>query len=198
MKLVLVAAGGHAAEVLSYIEDLKRAGEAIDLLGVVDDGKSAGPWESTSVLGSVESLLNSHAPQIDDPKSYIVCVGNNPIREVLANRMASYGQAWTLIHPSAQVGRNVSIGAGTLLAPNVVVTTRTKIGSHCILNVKSNVHHDCEIGNFVNINPGVNVCGWVKIGDGANIGAGATIIDRRRHWRELSDWCRRGRYTGYP
>ncbi len=179
IRMILVAAGGHAAEVLSYVEDLKRTGEPIELLGVVDDGKPAGPWESTTAVGSIETLPLMRTED-GDPVRFLVCVGSNPLREMLAKRMACYGRPWTLIHPSAQVGRSTNIGAGTLLAPNVVVTTRTTIGSHCILNAKASVHHDCEVGNFVNLNPGVTVCGWVKIGDGANIGAGATVLDRRR------------------
>ena len=86
---------------------------------------------------------------------------------------------WTLRHPTAQIGLDVEIGEGTVLAPNVILTTRVPPSDvHCILNVRASVSHDCRIGDFVNVNPAATICGNVTVGDGSFIGAGAVIKEK--------------------
>jgi acetyltransferase EpsM len=75
------------------------------------------------------------------------------------------------------IGRDVVIGAGTLLAPGCIVTTTAQVGRHCILNVKTSVSHHCVIGDFACLCPGSTLCGNVRVGEGAFIGAGATLIN---------------------
>jgi acetyltransferase EpsM len=177
-EAVLLAGGGHAAEVYAYWLELESRGLAPRLLGVVDEVKPAGPWEGTQVLGDFAVLAHLVAGRVV-PLRYLTAVGNNRLRRVLVAKAEAAGltAAFTLVHPTATVGRRVSLGEGTLLAPGSLATTRTRIGRHCILNVKASVSHDCDVGDFVNLNPGCTVCGGVRVGDGAFIGAGATVIN---------------------
>jgi acetyltransferase EpsM len=177
--VVILAGGGHAAEVYSYWQDLEARGLAPRLLGVVDELKPAGPWEGTRVLGDFAALSRLVAQRGGPPPRYLTAVGDNRLRRSLAARAEAAGltAAFTLVHPSAWVGRRVELGEGTLLAPGSLVTTRTRIGQHAILNVKASVGHDCVVGDFVNLNPGCTVAGNVRIGDGTFIGAGATVIN---------------------
>ena len=177
VQLVLIGGGGHAAEVFSYLEDLKASGDAVDLLGVIDEQKSPGSWEGTHVLGGFDTLATLTA---QGAVHYLTCVGSNALRRQLVSQAEVVGAIpWTLRHPTAQLGRDVQIGPGTLLAPGVIVTTRVRIGRHCILNARVGVHHDCVIGDFANLNPGATVAGTVKLGDGVFLGAGATVINGR-------------------
>ena len=178
INLVIVGAGGHGAEVCSYLADLQLAGWSINLLGIVDEGKPAGPWEGTRIIGGFDDLGRLAAAQAI-AIHYIVAVGNNALRRQLALRAEAVGPLfpWKLRYPTAHVGPSNEIGPGTLVAPGAIVTTRTRIGKHCILNIKSSVSHDCVVGDYANINPGATVAGNVRIGQGAFIGAGATLIN---------------------
>jgi sugar O-acyltransferase (sialic acid O-acetyltransferase NeuD family) len=181
-EIVILAAGGHAAEVYSYLADLELTGTPVRLLGLIDDGKPAGAWEGSCILGGFDALAGLLAARAGTPLGYLTAVGSNPLRRRLVARaeQAAAGRPlfpWTLRHPTALVGRRVEIGEGTLLAPGSLITTRSRVGRHCILNVKVSVSHDCTVGDFVNLNPGVTICGKVHIGEGASIGAGATVID---------------------
>jgi sugar O-acyltransferase (sialic acid O-acetyltransferase NeuD family) len=179
IELVLIAGGGHATEVFSYVADLRAAGDPVNVLGVIDDGISPGDWEATRVLGGFD-VLGSLVLQRAVPVHYLTCLGSNAIRKKMVARIEALGTRlvpWTLRHPTSQVGRSVEIGAGTLLAPGVIVTTRCTIGRHCIVNAKASIHHDCLIGDFVNINPGATVCGTARIAQGVYLGAGATVIN---------------------
>ncbi len=67
------------------------------------------------------------------------------------------------IHPSAVIGKNVTIGDGTLVMANAVINPDTIVGSHCIINTKSSVDHDCRIGDYVTVSPGATTFQSVNI-----------------------------------
>lgn len=178
--VIVIGAGGHAAEVCSYV--LRRGGQYSDLrlIGCIDDHKPAGRLGLIDVLGNFRQLaaMLSRDPDL----RCITAVGDNATRRLLVARaeaLVSNRPIWlTLPEPAAHVGLDVEIGAGTCLAPGSIVTTRVRIGRHCILNVNVSVSHDAVIADYVNLNPGVIVSGSVRIGEGCYIGAGATIIDK--------------------
>lgn len=178
IELVLIAAGGHAAEVYSYLDDLRAAGQPVSVIGVIDDNLPAGPWETTRVLGGFDALAAMVA-QRSQTLYYMTCVGDNAVRRRLVVRASELGEKlapWSLRHPTAHVGRSVEIGEGTLLAPSAILTTRLSVGRHSIVNAKASIHHDCQIGDFVNVNPAATVCGRVQIADGVFLGAAATVL----------------------
>ncbi|KAF0180675.1 MAG: acetyltransferase with multiple hexapeptide repeat domain [Limisphaerales bacterium] len=175
IPLLIIGAGGHGAEVAAYALDL-----GLPLLGALDDGRPAGPWGSSRVLGGLAQLpelVRTHGEL-----GFITAFGSNPLRRTVVQKIEALGlaglKAVTLRHRSAWAGAEVEIGAGTLLAPSVILTTRVRVGRHCILNVKASVSHDCVIGDFVNLNPAATLCGNVTVGDGAFIGAGAVVKEK--------------------
>jgi acetyltransferase EpsM len=172
---VIIGAGGHGAEVAAYLVD-----QGLPLLGAIDDGKPAGPWQGTQLLGALADLAAICAGH--DEVLYLTAFGNNALRRKIVQRVESLGIAnlrpATLRHASAWTGLGVLIGEGTLLAPQSVVTTRASIGQHCIVNVKASIAHDCVIGDGCNLNPGATLCGDVYLGEGCYIGAGATVIEK--------------------
>jgi sugar O-acyltransferase (sialic acid O-acetyltransferase NeuD family) len=181
-RLVVIGAGGHAAEVCSYVRDVQAAGSAVQLLGCVDDHKPAGHYGQIEVLGGLselEALLRG--PEAETLRC-LTAVGDNAVRKTLVERVDRLiGRAarwWTLRHPSALVGADVSIGAGSCLAPGAIATTRLTVGAHVILNVRASISHDGDVGDYANINPGATVAGSVQIGEGCFVGAGATVIQR--------------------
>jgi len=179
--VVVIGAGGHAAEVCSYVADLRAAGTSIRLLGCIDDHKPVGRCGPVDVLGGFSVLEDLLRGRVDRLRC-ITAVGDNPTRRRLVARVDALGsphlQWWTLRHPTASVGWDADIGPGTLLAPFSVVTARVRLGAHCILNVKASVSHDSVVGDYVNVNPGAVVAGNVQLGDAAYVGAGATIIEK--------------------
>ena len=181
-KLVVVGGGWHSEEVHSYLLRLRAERGVPELVGCVDEFKPRGQWETSRFLGKFDDLRELIDAEPEQSFFYITAVGDNGIRRKLVGAVNGLGlrnlRPWTLRHPLADVGYDVRIGDGTLLAPGVIVTTHVRVGNHCILNVKSSLSHDCVIGDYVNINPCVTVCGNVRIGEGAYIGAGATIIDK--------------------
>jgi len=80
------------------------------------------------------------------------------------------------VHPSAQTGRNVFIGVGTVIMANTAINPGTKIGENVIINTGATVDHDCVLKDYVHISPGAHLAGNVKIGESTHIGIGASVI----------------------
>lgn len=79
-----------------------------------------------------------------------------------------------VIHPTAKIGTNVTvgpcavidrdvvIGEGTIIGAQVFVGAETKIGAGCILHPHSTVREGCTLGNRVQLQPGavIGSCGF--------------------------------------
>jgi sugar O-acyltransferase (sialic acid O-acetyltransferase NeuD family) len=178
--VVIIGAGGHGSEVHSYLHDLVNGGQPLHLVGFIDDRLPVGPLLGSEILGGLSVLEQMTKERAE--LNYITAFGDNPTRRKIVEKLGalqiSGPRPWTLRHPTANIGYEVEIGDGTLLAPGVIITTRVRVGRHCILNVNTSVSHDCRIGDFVNINPGATICGDVAIGDGSFIGAGAVVKEK--------------------
>lgn len=172
--LVIVGAGRHGRELASYLADADHHGA---LLGFIDETKPAGEFGTSRVLGGFEMagrLLQRHGRVF-----YITAVGDNRSRQRLAALADAAGLTpWTLRHPSAQVGLECEIGAGSCLAAGTVLTRGISIGRHCVVNVGVTISHDCRIDDFVNLTPGATICGDAHLQEGCYIGPGATVIDK--------------------
>jgi UDP-perosamine 4-acetyltransferase/acetyltransferase EpsM len=179
--VVVIGAGGHAAEICSYIADLRAAGGSVRLLGCIDDHKPVGRTGPVDVVGGFGALEELARGRVDRLRC-ITAVGDNATRRRLVARVEALGadrvQWWTLRHPAAAVGWDADVGPGTLLAPGSIVTARVRIGAHCIVNVNASISHDAVVADYVNVNPGVIVAGSVRLGAGCYIGAGATVIEK--------------------
>lgn len=90
-----------------------------------------------------------------------------------------------LIHPSAVVADDVTIGEGSVVMAGAVINPGSRIGRGCIVNTGSSIDHDCEIADFVHISVGAHLSGTVKVGEGTWIGAGATVSNNI----DICGWC---------
>lgn len=187
-NIIIVGAGGHGKELLSYIQDARKSDEDIQVVGVIDENKPKSDWAKTNIIGNFDDLKKYLDSNKKKEFSYITAVGNNQVRkkfvEIIDTMHCDNLKAFNLVHPSVYVGDEVELGEGICLAPGSMITTYSKVGKHCILNVNASISHDCIIGDYVNMNPGVTICGDVTIGKGCYIGAQATIIDKV----SVGDW----------
>lgn len=84
----------------------------------------------------------------------------------------------TLIHPNANVAKNVIIGKGSQILSNATISARAIVGEASIVNTSASIDHECEIGNGVHIGPGARLAGCIKISDFTFIGTGAIVLPR--------------------
>lgn len=168
-KLLIIGASGHGKVVADIALSLGKWEEIYFL----DDDKSIKKSLGLEVIGTTDKI----ADYIDEYDMF-VGIGNNEIRKKLYMKLEQLGASIpVLVHPSAVVGKEVTIDKGTVVMAGVVINCSTTIGKGCIINTGATIDHDSEIGEFVHISPGVNIAGTVKIGESSWIGAGGIVIN---------------------
>ena len=166
-KLVIIGAGGHG----SVIADIARL-NGYDEIAFLDDACTERA-DGYPVVGRV-----SDCSRYAKDAHFFVAIGENTIRQKLFGILAENGASVaTLIHPSAIIGENVTVGKGTAIMAGAVVNPGAIIGEGVILNTCSSVDHDCRVGDFVHIAIGAHLCGTVTVGNGCFICAGSTVIN---------------------
>lgn len=168
--MILFGASGHGKVILDI---LRRRG--VEPEAFWDDQPSVDRLMGVEVMRSPE---NAQCDQM------IVSVGNNRIRALLVERYKNqrFGIA---IHPSALIGEDVEIGAGSVVMAGVKINSGARIGAHCILNTGCSIDHDCQLGDFVHISPQATLTGGVRVGKGTQIGAAAVAIPGI----SIGQWC---------
>lgn len=106
-----------------------------------------------------------------------ICIGDNRIREKIYQNLSSLGVSFiNAIHPTAVIGKGVSLGTCIFIAANATINPCCTIGNGSILNTSCSIDHECKIGDFAHIAPGTVLCGNVTVGQRSFIGANSTII----------------------
>lgn len=172
--VILIGASGHAKVIIDIIE---RAGQ-YHICGLIDRAKAIGDeLMGYPIIGQEEEfpeLLQRH-----QARYALVAIGDNWTRAQVVQRLRQRVPGLhfaTAIHPAALIGRNVTIGEGTVAMGGVVINSDARIGSFGIINTNSSVGHDCLIGDYVSLLPGTTVGGGVRIGDHTAVCLGSRII----------------------
>lgn len=170
LPLLIVGAGGHARVLVDIAEKQAR----YRVIGLIDEQpRLAG----TAILGYPVLGGGELLHREDMPSHAIVAIGAPEARAAWQEHLEALGfQLAVLVHPSAQVGRDVRLGAGTVLMAGTAVNPGTRLGRGVIVNTGASIDHDCEIGDFVHVAPGARLAGGVRVGPQAHIGIGACVI----------------------
>lgn len=177
-EIILLGAGGHAAVILDILKAQITNGENIKIKGLLDDSGKL-EWMGYPILGST-----LEANDFKEENTYfIIAIGSNQMRDKLSKKY-SYLKFFTAIHPSAIIGSQVNIGAGTVVMPNAVINANSQIGQHVIINTGAIVEHDNLIGDYVHLSPNATLCGTVKVKPLTHIGAGTTVIQGKMIGRQ--------------
>ncbi len=170
-KIFVFGASGHAKVVIDVIE----CQGIYDIAFLIDDNndlKNTDFYEYR-VIGGKQELLEVRNDVVDG----IVAIGSNQARGSVSAWMTQNNfNLVSAVHPSAQVGRGVTIGRGSVIMAGAVINSDSRIGRNVIVNTRAGIDHDCVIGDGVHLAPGTILCGSVTIGDGTFVCAGSTII----------------------
>ncbi len=174
-NVVIFGASGHGSVVLDCIEK-----EGIfKVLGFVDSFKRKGTRiNGYTVLGSEFDL--PYISEKNDLAGGIVAIGDNWIRKLVVDRIFKILPNFnfvTAIHPTAEVGKDVEIGNGTVLMPGVIANANSVIGDFCILNTNASLGHDGRMEDYSSLAPKACIGGNLLLGKFSAICLGANVID---------------------
>lgn len=110
---------------------------------------------------------------------FAIGIGENVIRQKIAQRFAGQLSFVNLIHPSATFGQNqrrsIEAKQGIIVCAGVRFTNNIQVGDFGIFNLNTTIGHDVIVDDFVNLAPGAHISGNVHIGARCWIGTGAAI-----------------------
>ncbi|MCV7456591.1 NeuD/PglB/VioB family sugar acetyltransferase [Micrococcus luteus] len=178
-ELYIVGAGGFGRETADVVEAAARAaepGEGWAIAGVFDDAPA-----QANVSRLADRGLAFLGPVPDEPPhpgaAVIVAIGAPVVRQRVVSRLQSAGWTFpTVIHPTAVVGSQVTLGDGVVLCAGVNLSTNVTLDNHVHVNPNATVGHDSVLRNFASINPAAVVSGEVLIERGVLLGAGCVIL----------------------
>lgn len=178
IKVVVVGAAGFGRECLDVLDALVSAGEAIEILGVVDDGPSEAnvrrlQARGVPLLGGLPEWIASR----DEGTRYVLGIASPDVRKRLVALFDEAGvEPFTAIHPRALVGNSFEAGEGAVICGGVSIGTNVRLGRHVHMSANVTIGHDTELGDFVTVNPAGIVSGEVVVGEGTLVGAGAIVL----------------------
>lgn len=119
---------------------------------------------------------------------FTIGIGENLIRQKVAERFSNELRFINLIHPTATFGYGqrqiIEKKRGVIVCPGVRFTNNIQIGDFDIFNQNATIAHDVIIEDFVHVAPGSCISGNVHVGTHCWIGAGA-IINQGSHDEKL-------------
>jgi sugar O-acyltransferase (sialic acid O-acetyltransferase NeuD family) len=176
--LVIIGARSHARELFDAVAAVNEQVPTWNFRGFV--GHGVVQPDRIAPLGSIIGDIGDDTTWSDLPPtttSYVIGIGSPLDREAIDQTMTARGYtAATIVHPTAVIGSQVSLGEGCYVAALAAVMANAVLGRHVHINVRANVHHDCRVGDWSIVNPASVLTGNVTLGVGVDVGAAATFI----------------------
>jgi len=175
--LVLVGSGGGAAEVVSYLIDLRNCGQEV--------GRIAGflaPFEKEFWIQ--HSKYEFEAGFLGNPETfsytkdfaYIITFSNPSAKRSLLERLLPLDLDFpSVIHPSAIIAASARIGAGNVIGPHCVIGPACSLGDFNMLTAYSFISHDCKVGSY-NFLSSSGLSGGACIGNANFFGIRTTML----------------------
>jgi carbamoyl-phosphate synthase large subunit len=177
MNLVIISAGKFGREVFAWAMQAIAAGAPWRLKGFLDGRSHAlnGYEYQPGIVGDVSTYC------IQEDDVFIGAIGDPADKRKFCTPILERGGRFVnLIHPLANIGVNVRLGSGIILAPFVSVTADVTLGDHVAMGTFSSVAHDAAIGDWCQISNHCGINGKASLGEGVFLGSHACVIPEVR------------------
>ena len=173
-NLLILGAGGHGR----VVADAAESSEAWNKIAFIDekypDLGASGRWPVIGKTADLSELLTEWPDAV-------VAIGANTLRLELLKLCSEKGfNVVNIIHTSARVAEDVSLGNGTVIFASAVINTGASLGQGCIVNTAASVDHDCSLAEGVHLSPGVHLGGTVSVGSRSWVGIGSSVVNNIR------------------
>jgi sugar O-acyltransferase (sialic acid O-acetyltransferase NeuD family) len=183
--IILVGAGGLGREMLTYVLDAMRPSGHVRVKGFLDDNPSAmGPDHCDyPILGSILDY------PIEPQDRFVMAIGDCVKRAELIRKMEARGARFiTIIHPTAYVASNATVGNGCIVSPFSAIGSDTRVGDHVLLTWYSSLAHDSICHSFAVLSPYSTANGGAVLEEGVFLGTHAVIqpMVRVGQWAKIA------------
>jgi sugar O-acyltransferase (sialic acid O-acetyltransferase NeuD family) len=176
ISLIIVGAGGHAAELDDYIfvaNQVPNSAVFYEISGYLDD--DADSYSRYTFSAPFLGPICSH--QVRKDVFYLMGIANLTHRKkITVDFLSRGGRFASFVHPSAHISRSAVLGEGVVIAPHVNLGPNTRIGDHTIINSRCSIGHDSVVGSFNFLTPNVCLSGFTMVGDENLFGINSATI----------------------
>ena len=173
--IIVLGAGGLGRESVGLLRAVNAEEPMWNIAAFLDDDPDlhGRTIDGVPVVGPLELVAERSECAV------VLCLGNPYDNGVKARTVTRLGleksRCPTVVHPSAQLGPNVSVEAGSLVFPLVVMTADVTVGNFVVLMPGVILTHDDRIADYATFGAGSRIGGRVIVEQGAYVGAGATV-----------------------
>lgn len=165
--IIIYGAGGFGEEVQQLLDS-----SPYKLKGFIDDNKDSGEINGTPIFERQKIIRN-----ISD-YNIVIAIGDPILRKKMFLSLPQETSFPSIISSNARIGRNVRIGAGTLILFNSIIESRVTLGMFVNIGSLSFVGHNSLLGNFVTTAPSTIICGECGIGDSCRFLSHSTLANK--------------------
>ena len=178
-KIIIIGGRGNGTVIASLIEDINKVEPTYEIIGFLNDNfKTNEKINGYSVLGKINKIT---CYKYLDCLFVYALISTNKAEErikMFEELEIPFENMVTLIHPSAVISDQATLGVGVIIMPNVTVSPNATVKEFTQIYANSVIGHDTEIEPFVFIANSSSIGSFIKIGEGAHIGSNATIRER--------------------
>ena len=174
-NLIIISAGKFGRETFAWAAQAIASGAPWQIKGFLDNRVNAlaGYDYPVGILGDVERY------PIEADDVFIGAIGDPKDKVRYYSPLAKRGARFVnVIHPWANLGRNVRLGTGIVLAPFSQASCDATIGDHVAIGAFSNVAHDAVVGDWCQIGNHCGINGNAVVGPGTLLASHVCILPR--------------------
>ena len=175
IDVIVIGAGGHAAEIDEYIRYNQKitGNKDLNIIGFLDDNPDnyARYQHSAPLMGGVtdHKVIKGH--------QYIIGIAGLQYRRLFVDRYKDEGaQFLSVIHSGAYISESAIIGEGSIIGPNANIGPNVRIGKYTLINARCSIGHDTIVGDYNFISPNVCLSGFTEVGDENLFGINSATI----------------------
>lgn len=170
-QLIIIGAGGMGRTFYDMARESIGFGTEYVIKGFIDDNTAAldGFENYPPILGTI----SEYKPKANEV--FICSIGGVSRRKCMEEIIANGGSFITMIHKTARIGTNVTVGEGTVVGAFTSIGADAKVGKYNLIQAYTVIGHDSHIGNWNRIDTHVTLVGGTIVEDEADIHTSAMI-----------------------
>ena len=171
--IVIISAGKFAREVYSFVKHGIAAGQNWRIKGFLDSRSRR--LEGFNYPVPILSTVEAYTPGEND--RFLCAIGTPPERRQYTEMILRKGGRFaTLIHPTAVLGENVTLGQGVIISPHAVLTADIVLGDSVFVGPLSCCSHDNRFGDWCHITGHCSFGGNVTVEEGCFFGIRSVVV----------------------
>lgn len=171
--LLIIGARGFGREIFAAAQDCIGFGTAFTIKGFLDDNPHA--LDTTPGYPPIIDSVEHYQPTYNDV--FVCALGDPKWQKHYADIMLEKGgQFINLIHPTATIGKNTTLGVGCIILRDVGISCDITIGDFVTCQSRAIMGHDVKIGSFCHFGSYSFMGGYVQVGDLSTVHPGSIIL----------------------